>query len=86
VKSVENPTDRSITAMLKNHYQTKTTSIINLLLAERWNLAQLRQLLAESRRLTSERDQRLGHATPISISKSKQESNLLDNSIALNLE
>lgn len=64
----------------------QTTSIINLLLAERWNLAQLRQLLAESRRLTSERDQRLGHATPISISKSKQESNLLDNSIALNLE
>ena len=37
----------------------QTTSIFNLLLAEQWNLTQLRQLLAESRRLTSERDQRL---------------------------
>jgi hypothetical protein len=64
----------------------QTTSILNLLLAEHWDLPQLRQLLAEARRLTSARDQRLGHVTPSSISPSKQESNLLDNSIALNLE
>ncbi len=60
-------------------------SIFNLLLAEDWDIAELRKLLAEARRLTSERDQRLGH-TPISVNKAKQESNLLDNSIALNLE
>jgi len=61
-------------------------SIFNLLLADDWDIAELRKLFAEARRLTSERDQRLGHATPINASKSKQESNLLDNSIALNLE
>jgi hypothetical protein len=64
----------------------QTSSILNFLLAKEWNSGQLRQLLAEARRLTSERDQRLGHVTPIKVSQSKQESNLLDNSIALNLE
>jgi hypothetical protein len=64
----------------------QTSSILNLLLAKEWDLDQLRQLLAQARELTSERDQRLGHVTPIRISQSKQESNLLDNSIALNLE
>lgn len=64
----------------------QSSSILNLLLAEEWDVVQIRQLLVEARRLTTERDQRLGHAMPISISKSKQESNLLDNSIALNLE
>jgi hypothetical protein len=61
-------------------------SIFNLLLSDNWDIAELRKLFVEARRLTSERDQRLGHATPINISKAKQESNLLENSIALNLE
>ena len=64
----------------------QASSIFSLLLAVEWDESQIRQLLAEARRLTSERDERLGHATPISISKSKQESKLLDNSLALNLE
>jgi len=64
----------------------QTASILNLLLAERWDLDKLRELLSEARQLTSERDQRLGHVTPIKVNQSKQESNLLDNSIALNLE
>ncbi|MGD0960364.1 MAG: hypothetical protein ABSB19_11205 [Methylomonas sp.] len=64
----------------------QANSILKLLLEEDWNLVEIRQLLAEARRLTAERDQRLGHAIPINISKSQQESNLLDNSIALNLE
>lgn len=64
----------------------QTSSILNLLLSEDWELKQLRQLLSEARRLTSVRDQRLGHVTPIKVSPSKQELNLLDNSIALNLE
>ena len=64
----------------------QTISILNHLLAQQWDLDKLRELLSEARRLTSERDQRLGHDTPIKVSQSKQESNLLDNSIALNLE
>jgi predicted transcriptional regulator len=64
----------------------QTNSILKLLLAENWNLAEIRQLLAEARRLTTERDQRLGHAIPINTSKSRLESNLLDNAISLNLE
>lgn len=64
----------------------QTVSIFTLLLAEDWDTTELRKLLAEARRLTSDRDQRLGHSTPINVNKSKQESNLLDNSIALNLE
>ena len=64
----------------------QTSSILALLLAEHWDLNQLRQLLSEARALTSARDQRLGHVTLIKISPSKQASNLLDNSIALNLE
>jgi hypothetical protein len=63
----------------------QTTSIFNLLLAEQWDSTQLRQLLAEARRLTSERDQRLGHDIPINVNQAKKETNLLDNSIALNL-
>ena len=73
---------RFVEEPLVNQY----SSILTLLLADVWNETQLRPLLAEARRLTSERDQRLGHAIPINISKSKQEANLLDNSIALNLE
>lgn len=63
----------------------QTISIFKLLQAEQWDAEQLGQLLAEARRLTTERDQRLGHAIPINISQPKQETNLLDNSIALNL-
>lgn len=63
----------------------ETTSIFNLLLAEQWDSTQLRQLLAEARRLTSERDQRLGHDIPINVNQAQKETNLLDNSIALNL-
>ncbi|MEQ1622587.1 MAG: hypothetical protein ABL919_14360 [Methylococcales bacterium] len=63
----------------------QTTSIFNLLQTEQWDLAQLRQLLAEARRLTYERDQRLGHNIPINVSQAKQENNLIDNSIALSL-
>lgn len=64
----------------------ETDSILNLLLAEQWDLDRLQQLLTEARRLTAERDQRLGHAIPVKTSRSRQESNLLDNSIASNLD
>lgn len=64
----------------------ETDSILNLLLAEQWDLDRLQQLLMDARRLTAERDQRLGHAIPIKTSRSRQESNLLDNSIASNLD
>ncbi len=63
----------------------QTTSIFKLLQAEQWDKLQLRQLLAEARRLTSERDQRLGQPIPANVSQAEQESNLVDNSIALNL-
>lgn len=63
----------------------QTDSIFTLLQAEQWDLLQIRSLLAEARRLTLERDQRLGHDIPVNVSKAKQETNLLDNSIALNL-
>ena len=63
----------------------QTDSIFTLLQAEQWDLPQIRSLLTEARRLTLERDQRLGHDIPVNASKAKQETNLLDNSIALNL-
>jgi transcriptional regulator with XRE-family HTH domain len=72
---------RYIEAPLPN----QINSIFTLLQAEQWNLPQIRSLLTEARRLTLERDQRLGHDIPVNVSKAKQETNLLDNSIALNL-
>lgn len=70
---------------VKEPLPKQTYSILSLLLAKEWDVTQLRQLLAQTRELTSERDQRLGYITQVKISQSKQESNLLDNSIALNL-
>lgn len=64
----------------------ETDSILSLLRAEQWALDRLRELLAKARQLTAERDQRLGHAIPVKTSLTSQESNLLDNSIASNLE
>jgi DNA-binding transcriptional regulator YiaG len=64
----------------------ETNSILSLLLAKKWGSERLQQLLAEALRLTTERDQLLGHAIPVKTSRSRQESNLLDNSIASNLE
>jgi len=72
---------RYIEAPLPN----QINSIFTLLQAEQWDLPQIRSLLTEARRLTLERDQRLGHDIPVNVSKAKQETNLLDNSIALNL-
>lgn len=54
-------------------------SILTLLRAERWDLRQLQQLLTEALRLTLARDHRLGHDTPVRVSKAKQEINLLHN-------
>ena len=63
----------------------QTNSIFSLLQTEHWDEAKLSKLLTEARQLTTERDSRLGHDRPVNISKAKQENNLLDNGIALNL-
>jgi DNA-binding transcriptional regulator YiaG len=63
----------------------QTDSIFTLLQAEQWDSSKISNLLAQARHLTLERDQRLGHDIPVNVSKAKQDNNLIDNSIALNL-
>ena len=63
----------------------QTDSIFSLLQAEQWDSSKISNLLAQARRLTLERDQRLGHDIPVNVSNAKQDNNLIDNSIALNL-
>ena len=55
----------------------QTDSIFTLLQAEQWDLSKIRSLLAEARRLTLERDQRLGHDIPVNVSKAKQETKVI---------
>lgn len=63
----------------------QSASIFSLLQTEQWDSSKISDLLAEARRLTTERDSRLGHGMPVNVSKAKQDNNLIDNSIALNL-
>jgi len=63
----------------------QTISILALLQAKSWNRPLLCSLLADARHLTMERDRHLGHDVPITVSRSQQENNLLDNSTALDL-
>lgn len=64
----------------------RTDSILSLLQTERWDKERLRELLAEARRLTMERDRHLGNDVPVAVALTRQKNNLLDNSMALNLE
>lgn len=76
---------------LYHRYVTESTatgesSIVELLEEDPWNEEDLAVAFARARRLTTERDQRLGQEHVDGVSHSQGEANLLDNSIGNDLE
>lgn len=61
-------------------------SVVELLEETPWSEDRLTFALARARRLTDERDRRLGLDRPSSLSRAEEEDNLLDNAVAEDLE